>query len=75
LEWLWRASPGVWLAEIYFGQLVNPLRYIYDADMAASLVGFGLDQMGRNLGVLVAIGTIYRGIAFVGLVSGENIRI
>ncbi|KAK3303722.1 uncharacterized protein B0T15DRAFT_560977 [Chaetomium strumarium] len=75
LEWLWRASPGVWLAEIYFGQLVNPLRYIYDADLAARLVGFDLDQMGRNLGVLVVIGTIYRGIAFVGLVSGENIRI
>ncbi|KAK4235565.1 putative white-brown complex protein 30 [Achaetomium macrosporum] len=75
LEWLWRASPGVWLAEFYFGQLVNPLRLIYDADLAAALTGFDLEGLGRNLGVLVVIGTIYRVIAFVGLVSGENIRI
>ncbi|KAL1843220.1 hypothetical protein VTJ49DRAFT_2551 [Mycothermus thermophilus] len=75
LEWLWRMSPGVWLAEIYFGQLVNPLRHIYDVHLASRLVGFDLEGTGRNLGVLVAIGTIYRIIAFVGLVKAKKMRV
>ncbi|KAL0932310.1 uncharacterized protein CTRU02_213263 [Colletotrichum truncatum] len=67
LEWLWRASPGVWLAEIYFGQLVAPFADIYDVDQAAELTGFHLHWLRRNLGILVLIGTIYRIIAFIGL--------
>ncbi|KAL2880329.1 hypothetical protein SGCOL_004379 [Colletotrichum sp. CLE4] len=43
LEWLWRASPGVWLAEIYFGQLVSPFGFLYDVDSAAAATGFHLN--------------------------------
>ncbi|KAF4808228.1 ABC transporter G family member 25 [Colletotrichum siamense] len=67
LEWLWRASPGVWLAEVYFGQLVSPFADIFDVDKAADATGFHLHWLWRNMGTLVAIGTIYRIIAFLGL--------
>ncbi|KAK0658519.1 hypothetical protein QBC41DRAFT_377522 [Cercophora samala] len=75
MEWLWRMSPGVWLAEIYFGQLVTPLGYLYDIDSAAFMTGFRLDGLWKNMGILVAIGTIYRILAFIGLVWGTKMRI
>ncbi|KAK0721273.1 hypothetical protein B0T21DRAFT_386200 [Apiosordaria backusii] len=75
MEWLWRASPGVWLAEIYFGQLVSPLGYLYDIESAAFMTGFRLDGLWKNMGILVAIGTIYRILAFVGLLWGTKMRI
>lgn len=74
MEWLWRASPGTWLAELYFGQLVEPLRYLYQVDLAAKATGFHLHGMGKNLAILVAIGTIYRIVAYVGLVFGHGLR-
>ncbi|KAJ3938149.1 uncharacterized protein N0V96_011836 [Colletotrichum fioriniae] len=74
LEWLWRASPGVWLAEIYFGQLVSPFGYLYDVDSAAAATGFHLNWLWRNMGVLVGIGTIYRVIAFLAMVFGQSRR-
>jgi len=75
MSWLWRASPAVWLAEIYFGQLVSPLRYLYDVDLAARATGFRLERLWMNMGILVAIGTIYRVVAFVGLVGGKKLRV
>jgi len=74
LEWLWRASPGVWLAEYYFGQLVAPFSNLYNVKLASDLVGFHLDWRWRNLGILAAIGTIYRTIAFGGLLFGKRLR-
>lgn len=74
LEWLWRASPGVWFAEIYFGQLVFPHREIYNVNEAAEFTGYALEALGRNLAVLLAIGVAFRFIAFVGLVKGKNVR-
>jgi hypothetical protein len=74
LEWLWRASPGVWLAEYYFGHLVAPFSGIYNVKLAADLVGFHLDWRWRNLGVLAAIGTAYRVLAFAGLLFGKRLR-
>ncbi|OLN83300.1 putative white-brown complex-like protein 30 [Colletotrichum chlorophyti] len=74
LEWLWRASPGVWLAEIYFGQLVGPFDYLYNVDQAAELTGFHLNWVWRNMGVLVGIGTIYRAIAFFAMLFGHRQR-
>ncbi|KAK0634223.1 hypothetical protein B0T14DRAFT_416812 [Immersiella caudata] len=74
LEWLWRASPGVWLAEYYFGQLVSPFSELYNAKLASDLVGFHLDWRWRNLGVLAAIGTAYRVFAFAGLLFGKRLR-
>ncbi|KAK4166905.1 hypothetical protein QBC43DRAFT_256642 [Cladorrhinum sp. PSN259] len=74
MSWLWRASPGVWLAEIYFGQLVSPLAYLYDVDLAAKATGFRLGRLWMNLGILLAIGTVYRLLAFVGLFAGKKLR-
>ncbi|KAK5659737.1 hypothetical protein OQA88_948 [Cercophora sp. LCS_1] len=74
VEWLWRMSPGVWLAEYYFGQLVLPFGRVYDVKLAADMVGFHLDWRWRNLAVLAGIGAVYRGLAFVGLVFGGRAR-
>lgn len=75
LEWFWRTSPGVWLTEIYWGQLVQPFEHVYDVHASSELIGFALDRLGRNLMILVAIGTIYRIVAFIGLFAGKKIRI
>lgn len=75
LEWLWRLSPGTWLAEVYFGQLVEPFRYLYNVDLAARITGFHLDRLWLNLLVLFLIGTVYRLIAFVGLLAGTRLRV
>ncbi|KAI2608009.1 hypothetical protein GGR54DRAFT_392420 [Hypoxylon sp. NC1633] len=75
MEWLWRASPGTWLAELYFGQLVEPFRYLYNVDLAAQAVGFHLDWHYRNVLFLLAIGTIYRILAYIGLLGGKRLRL
>ncbi|KAI1175188.1 hypothetical protein F4777DRAFT_338443 [Nemania sp. FL0916] len=75
LEWLWRLSPGTWLAEVYFGQMIEPFRYLYDVDLAASITGFHLHRLGMNLLVLLLIGSIYRLVAFVGLLAGTRLRV
>ncbi|KAI0509660.1 hypothetical protein F5B22DRAFT_308113 [Xylaria bambusicola] len=74
LEWLWRASPGTWLAEVYFGQMIEPFRYLYNVDLAARIAGFRLHELWTNILVLLLIGTIYRIIAFIGLVVGVRWR-
>ena len=50
LEWLWRASPGVWLTEAYFSENLTPLGYLYELDLAAEVVGFTLGQYGLDIG-------------------------
>lgn len=75
MVWLWRMSPGVWLSELYFGELVRPFGYLYQTDLAAAVMGYRLDATGRNIGVLIAIGVVYRLIAFVGLFLGKRMRI
>lgn len=75
MVWLWRMSPGVWLSEIYFGELVRPFEYLYQTDLAAAVMGYKLDATGRNIGVLIAIGVVYRLIAYVGLFLGKRMRI
>ena len=75
MEWLWRASPGVWLAEIYFGQLVKPFGYLYDVGLAARFTGYRLENgLWLDLVVLLAIGSLYRVFAFVGLLVGGRMR-
>ncbi|KAG4252760.1 hypothetical protein FPRO04_02543 [Fusarium proliferatum] len=74
MEWLWRASPATWLAELYFGQLVAPFAYLFQVDIAAEATGYHLDRKWLNIGVLVAIGTAYRLIAFAGMVLGHRLR-
>ncbi|KAK2609186.1 hypothetical protein QQS21_002268 [Conoideocrella luteorostrata] len=75
IEWLWRASPGTWLAELYFGQLVAPFGYLYDVDLASELTGFRLYWTWRNILILFAIGTIYRVLAYLGLFLGKRLRL
>ncbi|KAJ1337339.1 ATP-binding cassette subfamily G (WHITE) member 2 [Microdochium nivale] len=75
MEWLWRSSPGVWLAEIYFGQLISPFGYLYKIDIAAQATGFHLDRLWRNMLILGGIGTAYRILAFAGLFAGKRLRV
>jgi len=75
LEWLWRASPSVWFAEVYFGQLVSPFAYLYDVNFAAQATGYYLDRLGANMAVLLAIGCLYRVVAFIGLFVGKRWRL
>jgi ABC-type multidrug transport system ATPase subunit len=75
MAWLWRTSPGVWLGELYFGELVRPFGYLYQTDLAAATMGYSLDSTWRNIGVLIAIGVVYRLIAYAGLFLGKRIRI
>ncbi|KAI0540590.1 hypothetical protein GGR58DRAFT_119770 [Xylaria digitata] len=74
LEWLWRLSPGTWLAEVYFGQMIEPFRYLYNVDLAARIAGFRLNELWTNILVLLLIGTIYRLLAFIGLLLGKRLR-
>lgn len=65
--WIWRASPGTWLSEAYFTENVTPLEYLYQIDIARTNLGYHLNEFGRDLLVLCAIGTVYRVLAFLGL--------
>ncbi|KXJ88854.1 hypothetical protein Micbo1qcDRAFT_166302 [Microdochium bolleyi] len=75
MEWLWRSSPGVWLAEIYFGQMISPFAYLYKIQIASQATGFHLDWLWRNMLILGGIGTVYRILAFVGLFAGKRMRV
>ncbi|KAK3496165.1 hypothetical protein B0T13DRAFT_279784 [Neurospora crassa] len=75
LDWLWRAGPGVWLGELYFGQLVRPFDYLYDVQIASQVTGYELDRLWVNMLIMVGIGTAYRLLAFVGLVRGGKLRV
>ncbi|KAI0477195.1 hypothetical protein GGR56DRAFT_393755 [Xylariaceae sp. FL0804] len=75
LEWLWRASPGTWLAELYFGQNIERFEYLYNVEQAAEVSGFHLHWLWRNMAVLLGIGTIYRVLAFIGLTAGNRLRV
>ncbi|CAG8979776.1 hypothetical protein HYALB_00011584 [Hymenoscyphus albidus] len=67
MEWLWRSSPGTWLAEAYFTENLMPLKYLYDIEVARKSMGYWLDGYARDCGMLLFLGTAYRVIAFVGL--------
>lgn len=75
LLWLWRMSPGVWLTELYFGELVRPTGYLYQIELAAQAMGLSLDATARNLGVLLALGVAYRLMAYVALLYARRLRI
>lgn len=67
LIWLWRCTPGTWLAEGYFTQNVAPMRYLYDIDTAKDAVGYRLGYFTEDMLMLLALGAIYRILAFAGL--------
>ena len=64
MTWLWRASPGTWLAEAYFTENVTPYGYLYQINQAASATGFRLGRFGLDLAVMFLLGTAYRVAAF-----------
>lgn len=64
MTWLWRMSPGTWLAEAYFTEDITPYRYLYQIHDAASATGFKLGHYSLDLVVLFVLGTAYRVIAF-----------
>ncbi|KAK3300363.1 uncharacterized protein B0H64DRAFT_428448 [Chaetomium fimeti] len=68
LEWLWRLCPGVWLTEAYFDKHLAIMSHLYDLDLAASWTGYVRGRFGMDIGILLVIGTVYRVIAFGGLI-------
>lgn len=48
--------------------------HLYDVDHAADATGYTLNKFGMDIGILVAIGTAYRVIAFVGLTCLQRDR-
>lgn len=75
LVWLWRMSPGVWLTELYFGELVRPAGYLYQTELAAEAMGLNLNSTARNLAVLLALGVAYRTMAYMALLYARKLRI
>jgi hypothetical protein len=67
MQWLWRASPGTWLAEAYFTQNLTPLSHLYKIDIARQTLGYWLGDYTKDLLMLLALGAAYRIIAFLGL--------
>ncbi|KAF4622800.1 hypothetical protein G7Y89_g14224 [Cudoniella acicularis] len=67
MQWLWRSSPGTWLAEGYFSENIAPLRYLYQIDIATNGVGYSLGKYSDDMVMLLVIGLIYRLVAFFGL--------
>jgi ABC-type multidrug transport system ATPase subunit len=67
MVWLWRASPGTWLTEAYFTQNLTPLKYLYNIDNARDSTGYLLHNVSKDLLLMLAIGTAYRVVAFLGL--------
>lgn len=73
--WLWRASPAVWLAELYFGEMITPFGYLYDIDLAAEATGYHLGRGWINVLVLFGIGSAYRFLAYILLFVGKRLRL
>lgn len=68
MTWLWRASPGTWISELYFSENTLPTAHIYQIDLAAQATGFVLGRFAQDCLVLLLIGCVYRVVAFAGLV-------
>lgn len=59
--------PGTWFTEAYYTENLDSLRYLYDIDAAATYTGYKLDQFPLDVSMLVILGSVYRGLAFLGL--------
>ncbi|PMD65031.1 P-loop containing nucleoside triphosphate hydrolase protein [Hyaloscypha bicolor E] len=67
IVWIWRASPGTWLAEAYFTENIAPLASIYRIEFARDALGYLLNKFSHDLLMLLVIGTALRIFAFLGL--------
>ncbi|CAD0089852.1 unnamed protein product [Aureobasidium vineae] len=68
MEWFWRSSPGVWFTEAYWTKMVSPRAFLLDVDLATQTIGFTLGVFGKDLALVLVIGTVYRLLAYVLLV-------
>ncbi|KAL6718956.1 hypothetical protein ACLMJK_003191 [Lecanora helva] len=68
MGWLWRSSPGTWLSEAYFTENVYLYGYLYKINHAAEMTGYNFSRFRLDLLMLFAMGTMYRVVAFVGLI-------
>ncbi|KAH7313642.1 ATP-binding cassette sub-family G member 2 [Stachybotrys elegans] len=68
LEWLWRLCPGIWSSEAYFDQHLALVGHLYDLDAAAAWTGYVRGRCGVDMALLFVIGTVYRVLAFFGLI-------
>ncbi|KAI5844501.1 ABC transporter-like protein [Morchella snyderi] len=68
LEWFWRISPATWFVEAYFTENVYMFSYLYDVEHAARTTGYTLNEYVMDIGMMFVIGTLYRVIAYVGLI-------
>lgn len=67
MAWLWRSIPGTWLAEAYFTENVAPMSYLYQIELAKDSMGYLFGHFREDCLVMLALGTIYRVLAFFGL--------
>ncbi|KAL3428475.1 hypothetical protein PVAG01_01984 [Phlyctema vagabunda] len=67
LIWIWRSTPGTWMAEAYFTKNVSPYAYLYRLDLATQATGYHLGHFRRDLLFLLLLGSVYRVVAFFGL--------
>ncbi|KAK4955431.1 hypothetical protein LTR66_013446 [Elasticomyces elasticus] len=74
MVWLWRSSPGVWFTEAYFSQNLLPFDYLYVLEVASESLGFTLGQFRLDMLMLFVIGTIYRIVAYFGLIFVDRQR-
>ncbi|KAJ3579780.1 hypothetical protein NPX13_g785 [Xylaria arbuscula] len=69
LEWFWRLCPGIWFTEAYFDQHLGRVAHLYDLDAAATWAGYVRGRFGLDIALLLIIGSVYRIVAFGGLVG------
>ncbi|THZ83616.1 hypothetical protein D6C84_04846 [Aureobasidium pullulans] len=65
MEWFWRLSPGVSFTEGYWTKMVSPRAYLWDVDVASQSIGLTLGEFGKDLALILVIGTVYRLLAYV----------
>ncbi|RAL62605.1 hypothetical protein DID88_004452 [Monilinia fructigena] len=67
MVWLWRATPGTWLAEGYFTQNITPMDHLYNIESAKEVLGYNVGHFTGDIVMLFALGVAYRVVAFLGL--------
>ncbi|KAI6245928.1 Broad substrate specificity ATP-binding cassette transporter ABCG2 [Erysiphe necator] len=68
LEWFWRLCPGIWYTEAFYDQFLKPLVYLYDIKAAEISTSIVRERFVVDVLFMYAIGSIYRVIAFFGLI-------
>ena len=67
VAWLWRLSPGTWLAEALWSKSVVPWRHVYELEPGIAATGYKTDRVMLDCAMLLVIGLAYRILGFLGL--------